>query len=326
MVLASDREQRTARLVATLATVAAALVLVVIASSAWLRLAQSGLGCSGWPGCYGAFAKTNDATPAAPVRDAAHTAEVRAMHRVAAGAAGVVIAIAAVLWLSGERGQRGVTVIVVALLAVTAFLALLGRYTAGTNAPAVTLGNMLGGMALLALAWTVRAKLTVSMLPPVSRALRWSVQLVLLLMATQVIAGGLVSAKYAALACVTFPDCNGAWWSATWSWAAFDPLHSLQAASGDPVQSMRETLHIVHRYGAVLAAFGVIALAIALWRRGGRLRAQGARIAGLLFLQIALGIVLVVAPPLLVVTVAHDVVAALLLAAVAALAYRMDAS
>ncbi len=325
-MFASEREQRTARLVATLATVAAALVLVVIASSAWLRLTQSGLGCNGWPACYGAFAKTGDATQAAPAPDTIHTAEVRATHRVAAGATGIVIAIAAVLWLIGERRQRGVTVIVVALLAVTAFLALLGRYTAGTNAPAVTLGNMLGGMALLALAWTLRMKLTASIAPPMSRALRRTAQLVLLIVVAQVVAGGLVSAKYAALACVSFPDCNGAWWPTTWSWAAFDPLYSLQAASSDTAQALRQTLHIAHRYGAVLAAGGGVVLAIAMWCRGGGLRAHGARIAGLILLQIGLGVALIVAPPLLALTVAHDVVAALLLAAVAAIACRMDAS
>jgi len=321
----NDREQRTARLVATLATVAAVLVLVVIASSAWLRLSQSGLGCSDWPACYGAFAKASGAVQAAPGTTATNIDEIRAAHRVAASAAGIVIALAAVLWLIGERRQRGVTVIVVTLLAVTAFLALLGRYTAGANAPAITLGNMLGGMVLLVLTWTLRAKLAVADMPSAPRALYWAARLVLLILVLQVVGGGLVNAKYATLACMTFPDCNGAWWPPTWSWAAFDPLYPLQAASSDTAQALRQTLHFTHRYGAVLAMFGVVALAIAMGRSGGRLRADGAWIAGLLLLQIALGVGLIVAPPLLALTVAHDVVAALLLAAVAAAAYRINA-
>jgi cytochrome c oxidase assembly protein subunit 15 len=322
----NDREQRTARLVATLATVAAVLMLVVIASSAWLRLSQSGLGCSGWPACYGAFANPNDAAQAAPVRETMHTAEMRAAHRVAAGAAGIVIAIAAALWLSSKRRQRGVTGLVVALLAVTAFLALLGRYTGGVNAPAVTLGNMVGGMALLALTWTLRVKLTAPMSSFASRTLRWTAQLMLLIVAAQVVAGGLVSANYATLACGTFPDCNGAWWPTTLAWAAFDPLYPLQAASSDSAQALRQTLHIMHRYGAVLAALGGIWLVIAVWHSSSRLRAYGAGIAGLLLLQIALGVGLILTPPLLALTVAHDVAAALLLAALAAFASRVNAS
>jgi cytochrome c oxidase assembly protein subunit 15 len=183
---------------------------------------------------------------------------------------------------------------------------------------------MLGGMALLALAWTLRVKLTASGLPSASRAARRIVQLVLLLVVAQVVIGGLVSAKYAALACAGFPDCNGAWWPTSWSWAAFDPLYSLQAASSDTAQTLRQTLHIAHRYGAVVAACGVVVLSIALWRSGGALRTHGASIAGLILLQIALGVALIVAPPLLALTVAHDVTAALLLAAVAAIAYSMQ--
>src|ERR1019366_7696059 len=127
----SDRAQRTARLVAALAALAAALVLVVIVSSAWLRIAQSGLGCSGWPACYGAVTKTDDTARIAPSPQAAYTAEVRAAHRVAASAVGIVIAIGAVIWLSGERSQRGLTAHVEAALRVASVTAISYRLRAG---------------------------------------------------------------------------------------------------------------------------------------------------------------------------------------------------
>lgn len=321
----SDRAQRTARLVAALAALAAALVLVVIVSSAWLRIAQSGLGCSGWPACYGAVTKTDDTARIAPSPQAAYTAEVRAAHRVAASAVGIVIAIGAVIWLSGERSQRGVTAVVLALLALTVFLALLGRFTPGAAIPAVTLGNLLGGMVLLALLWLLRLKLIAPAPPPVSRALAGAARVSLLLLAVQIVLGGLVSANYAALACATFPDCNGAWWPSQWSWVAFNPLQSYEALHGDTAQSMRHTLHIAHRCGAVLVACSIAVLTVLILRKGGALRTPGTVLAALLLLQIALGVALIVVPPLLALTVAHDVVAALLLAAVTAISYRLRA-
>jgi cytochrome c oxidase assembly protein subunit 15 len=223
----------------------------------------------------------------------------------------------AVIWLSGERRRRGVTAIVLATLALTVFLALLGRYTPGATSPAVTLGNLLGGMTLLALLWLLRLMLAAPALPPVSRALAGSARLALLLMAAQIALGALVSAKYAALACATFPDCNGAWWPAQWSWAAFDPLRSFEGVRGDVAQAMRRTLHIAHRWGTVVVACSIALLAAGMWRRGGALRAPGTVLAGLLLLQIALGVALIVAQqPQLALSVAHDAVAALLLALV----------
>jgi cytochrome c oxidase assembly protein subunit 15 len=316
---ASDRAQRTARLVARLATAGAALVLVVIVSSAWLRLTQNGLGCSGWPACYGAIAKLDAATQAAPVPAAAYTDEVRATHRVAASAVGVLIGIAAVLWLSGERRRRGVTAGVLAVLALTVFLALLGRYTPGAALPAVTLGNLMGGMALLALLWLLRLQLMAAAPQAVPRALAGAARLALLLVIAQIVLGGLVSAKYAALACPTFPDCNGLWWPPRGSWAAFDPLQALAAAGGDAAQ----TLHITHRLGAALVACAVASLAVALWLRGGQFRVQGALLAGLLLLQIVLGVALIVAQPLLALAVAHNAVAALLLMVLTGVARRV---
>ncbi len=323
---ASEREQRAARLVAKLATLAAVLVLVVIASSAWLRLMESGLGCSGWPACYGATVEPNDATPSASARKATHLDPVRGAHRVAASAVGFLIGITVLLWLSGGRWRCGATGTVLAVLALTAFLAVLGRYTPGVRLPAVTLGNMLGGMALLALLWLLRLQLAAPAPATVSRLLSGAAWLLLLLVTAQLLLGGLVSSQYAALACVTFPDCNGVWWPPHWSWAAFDPRRSFDALGADAAPAMREVLHIAHRCAAALVACGVVLLAIAAWCQGGALRLYGVAAAGLLLLEIALGVALIVAPPLLALTVAHDVIAALLLAAVTGIAYRMRAA
>ena len=76
--------------------------------------------------------------------------------------------------------------------------------------------------------------------------------------------------------------------------------------------------------GAGSAIAGAALLTIAACKAGGALRAQGFWLAALTLVQCALGIALVVMPPQLVLTVAHDLIAALLLAAALAIACSLD--
>ncbi|HEX4943085.1 MAG TPA: hypothetical protein VFV55_01960 [Usitatibacteraceae bacterium] len=114
------------------AAACAALVFVVVASSAWLRLVAVPCPPAGCDGLTLADA-------------------VRLSHRVAAmGVSVLALVIAAVAWKSPAR--RGRRISAVALLLLVAVLALIGRRSAGVASPAVMLGNLFGGLALLALA------------------------------------------------------------------------------------------------------------------------------------------------------------------------------
>lgn len=108
----------------------AALVFVVVAASAWLRLAAAP--CP--PGGCESFV----------LADA-----VRLAHRVAAmGVTIVALVIAAIAWKAPARwGRRGAAL---AILALVVALALVGRGSAGSPPPAVVLANVLGGFTLLA--------------------------------------------------------------------------------------------------------------------------------------------------------------------------------
>ena len=110
----------------------AALVLVVVASSAWLRLAAPA--CP--PGGCGGFA----------LADA-----VRLAHRVAAmGVTVLALVIAALAWKPPVRwGLRASAVLLIVLVAA---LAIVGRRSAGAAPPAVLVANLLGGLTLLSLA------------------------------------------------------------------------------------------------------------------------------------------------------------------------------
>lgn len=130
-----------------LAGLALALLLVITTTSAYLRLAQTGLSCPGAPDCY-----ARSETRAAADDDPSLTT-ARALHRIAASAAGAVI-LAILGWTAARPNERAAAI---ALAVLAAMLAWLGRYTP-SGLPAVTLGNLLGGMAMLALAgWLVLA-------------------------------------------------------------------------------------------------------------------------------------------------------------------------
>jgi heme A synthase len=131
-----------------LAALAVLLMLLVVASSAWIRLAQARPACSDWPACRqpvstpGFIASTDGAS-------AADLAGTRGLHR---GAASLLLPVAAVVvglaWVwSAARAWA------LLLLALGVALALLGVITPGSRAPAVLLGNQLGGWLMLAVAW-----------------------------------------------------------------------------------------------------------------------------------------------------------------------------
>jgi cytochrome c oxidase assembly protein subunit 15 len=131
-----------------LVSIALALVLVVTLSSAFIRLSQSGLPCRDWPACYGAQA----GTAAVALSEESPVFFARVLHRIAASVAGLLfLAIAALGWRRWRGDSRRAAAM--ALVVLAGLLAWLGKYTPSTL-PAVMLGNLLGGMALLGLlAW-----------------------------------------------------------------------------------------------------------------------------------------------------------------------------
>ena len=130
---------RDARTLAATAAICTALVFVVIAASAWLRLSPAGLPCPPG-GCVGFT-----------LADA-----VRIAHRVAAmGVSVLALIIAALAWKAPVAwGKRTTAIAIIVLVAV---LAVVGRQSSGTVLPSVTLTNLLGGLALLALTAGVAA-------------------------------------------------------------------------------------------------------------------------------------------------------------------------
>ena len=292
-----------------LALLCAALVLAITSLSAFIRLSKAGLGCEPWPQCYGQGLREAPSATPQPVPPV--VAGARVAHRVVAVAALLVIigmvmttlASTPMLWRQGRM--------VLGLLGLALFLAVLGRWTADSRLPAVVLGNLLAGFALFALSW--RLLLSTATAPVASPVPRGWISIALAVLLAQIALGGLVSAVQAGLSCPELIRCD----PSAGSWQAFNPWHAPVPGDADPTHPAGALLHFAHRAGSLLALAVLLPLGIVAWRRGHR---GGAVLVLLLVVQVALGALLVVRALPLALGLAHNMVAAALLAAVASLA------
>lgn len=295
-----------------LSLVALLLVFVIVTASAYLRLGNAGLGCPEWPDCYGQV----EANAAQREQSLTAVALVRGAHRLAAIGAGVLVL--ALVWLSFAAGPRarGVQRAALTLLVLTVFLAILGRFTPSAQFPFVTVGNLLGGAAMVALL----LKLGVAFPgPPESPALRiWS-RVALAAAVVQIALGALVSARFAALACRSPLSCGSEPGAISWAWGALDPFQRLAVSATGTIEpgpgaAALQLAH--HAWGFALVAFA-LPLGIALARKPA-LRTAGLCLCGAATLQPALGVAAVSLGLPLALGVLHNTGANLLLLALVA--------
>jgi cytochrome c oxidase assembly protein subunit 15 len=312
----------------TLLVLATLLAFCVVGLGAYVRLSDAGLGCPDWPGCYGHLvgvpdeaheqAHAEQAFPGKPVH--AGKAWKEMIHRYLAGTLGLLIfAVTVLAWR--QRIARGQTT---ALAGLVIFQALLGMWTVTLLLkPMVVTAHLLGGMSTLALlVWLVQRP---SRTPqPGLRAPRGLAVTALVVVAIQIALGGWVSSNYAALACQDFPTCQGQWLPAMDFDRAFT-LHRELGRTADgallPFAALT-AIHWLHRLGALVVAVVAGGLALSLtglpaWRR------WGLALACLLLLQVGLGIANVLLSLPLPLAVAHNLGAALLLAALVVVNYRL---
>ena len=134
-------------------TTAVVVVLMIVASSAYLRQASVRLNCPEWPAC------TQQVTGEDPARvQPAAERAARLVHRLSASIAGALVLLIAYLSAVQQPRVRSDIALSAALLVLTVFLAVLGRWSRGSQAPLVTLGNLFGGMTLLTLLYWLRLR------------------------------------------------------------------------------------------------------------------------------------------------------------------------
>jgi cytochrome c oxidase assembly protein subunit 15 len=320
-------------LYARLVVATTCLAFVVVIVGAYVRLMHSGLGCPDWPGCYGELS---------PAHAEDHIAEaVRAQggehgpvslpkawkemfHRYLAGALGLaILAITLGAWVR-RRSRRLATT----LLVLVIFQAALGMWTVTLLLkPAVVTLHLLGGMATFSLlVWlSLRETGFAKSRSDAARSLRPWAALGLAIVIAQIALGGWVSSNYAALACVDFPTCHGVWRPDMDFDHGFQLVRELgrTAAGNHLAYEALTAIHWTHRVGALVTLVYVASFGFALARVAG-FRRLGALLGGVLLLQVGLGISNIVMGLPLAVAVAHNGVAAVLLATLVMINFALN--
>jgi cytochrome c oxidase assembly protein subunit 15 len=315
----------------------AALILAfgVVSLGAYVRLSDAGLGCPDWPGCYGKLSPHHateaiDAEltvrPDGPVSHAKAWKEM--VHRYFAGTLGLLVLCIAVLGWRWRRETRGGPGLPLLLLGLVVLQALLGMWTVTQLLkPLVVSSHLLGGMATVSLLLWLwlreRGQVSHAYYARVDH-LRGSALLGLALVVTQIALGGWVSTNYAALACTDFPLCQGVWMPPMDFEHGFTLRRELgETASGDLLPMAALTgIHWTHRVMALVVTLYLSWLVLRLLRTPGY-AVMGLTVGGLLVLQVSLGISNVLFSLPLPVAVAHNTGAALLLASLVLLNYRV---
>ncbi|CDM22880.1 Heme A synthase, cytochrome oxidase biogenesis protein [Castellaniella defragrans 65Phen] len=276
------------------------LTLDLIMFGAFVRLTDSGLGCPDWPGCYGHLSPLGagdhiraalEAMPYGPV--SAFKAWIEMIHRYAGALLGLlIIAIAVCAWrLRGLPGRSpalaGWTLVMVCVQGA------FGAWTVTHRLmPLVVTTHLVLGMSLLALmTWLAAREKAHAPVPADPGAGRAWMILGLAVLFLQVALGGWVSTNYAALACMDFPTCHGAWLPPMDFGEGYALLRGLgQLSSGELIsQDALTAIHWTHRNFAflVMALLGVLAWR---WRRTPGLAGPARLLLALLALQMLTGL------------------------------------
>ncbi|GGD77181.1 COX15/CtaA family protein [Lacimicrobium alkaliphilum] len=311
------------------------LAVLVVALGAYTRLTDAGLGCPDWPGCYGFLsvpkqeAHIEQAVQAFPERPfEAHKAWNEMIHRYFAGALGLFILVIALLSLFNRQPNRPLKLPLV-LLCLVVFQGVLGMWTVTMKLqPIVVMGHLLGGFTVLSCLFLLYLRLTNYRIPGGDAGLRPLARygvLGMLIVFAQIAFGGWVSANYAALACTQLPVCEAGWMEKLDFAGAFSIGEAHDYEFGTHSYAERMTMHVVHRFGALITFIYLCWLAIKLYARASSslFKQLSITLVLVLGLQVALGISNVVFSLPLWVAVAHNIVGASLLLVLVMLNYSL---
>ena len=295
--------------------------LLVVSVGAYTRLADAGLGCPDWPGCYGFLTVPDQADeislaetlyPDAPVEFAKAWWEMG--HRYIAGALLLLVFLMLVKAYRGRQTEDTPLTLTGVLMVVILCQAAFGAWTVTLKLwPQVVTGHLLGGFTTLSLIWLLYlrqggASRIVQALPAPSLLAKVAFVAVVI----QIILGGWVSSNYAALACYDFPSCDGTYSPPLDLQQGFNVFQSVgpNYLGGLMTSEARTAIHWVHRIGALIVLCVVGGLVVQMVRQ---VAVVGYALLAALVIQITLGILNVVwVLPLLNAT-AHNTVGALLL-------------
>ena len=250
----------------TLSLLSGILGFVVVALGAWTRLADAGLGCPDWPGCYGFVTIpvspeeidiANSKFPDTPYEVAKAIPEV--VHRYFAAALGFFIVCIAYLAVRSKDVPTNIRNLSIFLLAWVIMQGTFGYWTVSLKLwPQVVTTHLMSGFLTTALLWLLYFK-TKDLLE--SRA-RWNFEIStkrlfnisIALVAVQIFLGAWTSTNYASYSCTDFPLCQGQILPEANFKEGFNFFQSIgpNYLGGQLDHESRVAIHLTHRFGAIV--------------------------------------------------------------------------
>ncbi len=308
-----------------LALAATFFSFVGVLFGAYTRLSDAGLGCPDWPGCYGkqfAPLTAHDIDRSKPV-EPERRAWREMVQRYISGVLGLLLLRLAWLGWQLKRRKRNQQVLIPLITMLLTFtLSFAGALTMSFQfKPLIMMMQLLGGMTILGALWWIamrEQKFMRSVSPSsVTRSLRWRTLFALMLVVLQIALGGWSMVNYAGLACPDFPTCQGELWPPMNYLDAFTLWRSVGIQYDGVLLDLPSAtaIHMAHRVGALITLMYVGWLSLHVLRVGFQenLFRYGLLVLVWLAAELALGIMQVQAHLPLVIALAHNAVAALLL-------------
>jgi cytochrome c oxidase assembly protein subunit 15 len=296
--------------------------LLTVVLSAYIRLAEVGVGCEGWPDCYAqlnpAVEKKGVTVLTAEGRDMGHYA-ARVAHRYIASILGLFILGIFIVSLRQGKSRSTTVLVPVGIMAITIFLSLLGYYTPSRSNPLITMGNLLGGMSLLGLLWWLMQREAGGIEPPrEASSHRPLARMALCLVFIQVILGGWSSANYASASCPGLVHCQGEVLTAGNAADVFSPGRSIELDEGGQVVRTDGLglLSMAHRLFALFTA-AYLARMVRRLKHEPQLKGTLLAVSAFSISQIVVGVSTIwLSVPLLLLTLHNSLAACLLLACI----------
>lgn len=313
-------------------SIALLLAIIVVVLGAYTRLADAGLGCPDWPGCYGGLLVPDvpDGTTIEgyerPVEAAKGWKEM--IHRYAASTLGLLIVVLFFLAAFRKTTRPQSVGLPSFLVGLVIFQGALGMWTVTEMVhPGIVSMHLIGGFSTTCLLFW----LLLNQQPPSRhhqhflKRHKLTLLVALALLCLQIFLGGWTSTNYAALSCGEyFPRCLGQWWPAGMNFAdAFfwGPL-GVDYEFGVLEHDSRSAIQMLHRIGALVTTVA-IAILIVCFKNYPRLKTSLITVMAMLALQVTLGILNVVLSLPILIAVLHNAIALGLLMSLIALMHKV---
>jgi len=294
-----------------------AFCFIVIGLGAWTRLADAGLGCPDWPGCYGfvTFPTTPDEIaiaenlfPDSPVEIDKIIPEV--VHRYFAASLGLLAIALLVIAFKENKLKLESTILLIIIIGQGIF----GYLTVSLKLhPLIVTSHLFGAIittSLFLIIFMRSLKLTKTF--DVLARNKTLIIIGFVLIIFQIFLGAWTSTNYAARACLDLPYCQGQLVPETNFKEGFNLFQSIgpNYLYGQMSNEARVAIHLTHRVGAIVVFFYSLFLAAKLW--SSETKQIVISFLAILFVQVFLGINNVLSSLPLWNAVAHNIVGVLL--------------